>query len=93
MTVLERLETLSDKLTLDADNFDYVNTACVFFMNQLPESLAQDFFIEEEVPADSTRCSAGMVVKTVTAEVRSALRHHGSERPEEGKAQEQQESF
>lgn len=56
MTVLERLQTLSDSLTNDTDNLDYVDTACVFFMNQLPESFAKEFFIEEEVPVNGLVC-------------------------------------
>lgn len=56
MTILERLNTLSDSLTVSTENFPFINMSCYFFMNQLPIEIAADYFKEQEVNENGVSC-------------------------------------
>lgn len=56
MTLLEKLSVLSHVLESSTENFRHINTASSFFINTLPQFIAEDFYIEEEIDENGLKC-------------------------------------
>jgi hypothetical protein len=87
MTVLERLSVLSRTLDTDAENFNFINTACSFFSTNLPKVFGEDFYIEEEVTDSGLSCGLnyssvirdGIPCRRVPANLKRRLENADSE--------------
>jgi hypothetical protein len=64
MTLLERLASISRSFPSNLDNLNYINVACSFFINTLPNQLSRDFYIEEEV-SDGNGIACGLKYDSV----------------------------
>lgn len=52
LTVLQKLRLISDSVGADSDDLQFVDVASEFFMNSLPDQLAKDYYIPNEVDND-----------------------------------------
>ena len=56
MTLFEKLQLQSDLIKEWVDSLSYIELACSYFMNQLPEPIAVEFYEMKEVPDAGIEC-------------------------------------